>query len=52
MSDVKNQEPEIIMSRVFSKALKKLSDQCKDIIDDEIDNIIEEPEIGVQKKVT
>jgi mRNA-degrading endonuclease RelE of RelBE toxin-antitoxin system len=50
MSDVKNQEPEIIMSRVFSKALKKLSDQCKDIIDDEIDNIIEEPEIGVQKK--
>jgi mRNA-degrading endonuclease RelE of RelBE toxin-antitoxin system len=50
MSDVRDQEPEIIMSRVFSKVLKKLSEQDKDIIDDEIDSIIEQPEVGVQKK--
>jgi mRNA-degrading endonuclease RelE of RelBE toxin-antitoxin system len=50
MSDVRDPEPEIIMSRVFSKVLKKLSEQDKDIIDDEIDMIIEQPGVGVQKK--
>jgi hypothetical protein len=41
MSDVRDQKPEIIMSRVFSKVLKKLPEQDKDIIDDEIDIIID-----------
>jgi mRNA-degrading endonuclease RelE of RelBE toxin-antitoxin system len=50
MSDVRDQKPEIIMSRVFSKVLKKLPEQDKDIIDDEIDIIIDQSGIGVQKK--
>ncbi|UTV30854.1 type II toxin-antitoxin system RelE/ParE family toxin [Photobacterium atrarenae] len=34
----------------FAKALKKLSEQQLKVVEDEIDKIIADPELGVQKK--
>ena len=41
---------EVFLSPTFSKALKKLSVQDQSKVEDEIDNIIDQPELGQQKK--
>jgi mRNA-degrading endonuclease RelE of RelBE toxin-antitoxin system len=41
---------DIIWSNVFKKAYKKSSATIQDKIDDEIERIIEQPDIGEQKK--
>lgn len=41
---------EVRQTRVFKKAFKILSEGQKDLVDDEIDNIIDNPDIGEQKK--
>ena len=43
-------EIDVYESRRFEKALKKLSDAQLKIVEDEIDCIIENPELGEQKK--
>lgn len=49
MSEEQN-EPSIFQSRRFEKALDKLSELQLEIVEDEIDKIIENPEIGELKK--
>jgi len=48
MSEGKNLS--VIMSSVFHKALKKLSKKEQNLVDDEVEKIIENPEIGELKK--
>jgi len=43
-------EIDVRQTRVFKKAFKSLSEGQKDLVDDEIDNIIDNPDIGKQKK--
>jgi len=43
-------EIEVFVSPTFRKQLKKLSDLMQDKVDDEIEVIIDDPEIGEQKK--
>ncbi len=50
MSEEQN-EIDVFESRRFEKALNKLSDAQLKIVEDEIDKIIDDPEIGEQKKV-
>ncbi len=49
MSEKQN-EINVFQSRRFGKALNKLSDAQLKVVEDEIDKIIEDPEIGIQKK--
>lgn len=48
MSD--EREIEVYEARTFSKALARLTDAQRDLVDDEIDKIIDDPEIGERKK--
>ncbi|AWC76431.1 type II toxin-antitoxin system RelE/ParE family toxin [Serratia marcescens] len=41
---------EVYQSRRFAKTLDKLPEQLQEIVEDEIDTIIANPEIGEQKK--
>lgn len=43
-------EIEVFKSTTFDKAFKRLTDAQCDLVEDEIDKIIEDPEIGEQKK--
>jgi len=43
-------EIDVRQTRVFKKAFKSLSEGQKDLVDAEIDNIIDNPDIGEQKK--
>ena len=43
-------EIDVYQSRRFEKVLKKLPEPLLKMVEDEIDNIIKEPEIGVLKK--
>ena len=43
-------EIEIQQTPTFKKAFKRLSDKQKDLVDDEIEKIIDDPEIGERKK--
>lgn len=43
-------EIEIYQSKRFEKALRKMSDEVLQYVEDEIDKIIDDPEIGIQKK--
>jgi len=47
---VEKQEIEVQASRRFDKALKKLTDEMLDVVDDQVDLIIDNPEIGERKK--
>jgi len=49
MSDAQN-EIDVYESRCFEKDLKKLPDSQLEIVEDEIEKIIENPELGEQKK--
>jgi len=49
MSGEKN-KIKVYESPVFKKAFKKLTEDEKETVDDEIDIIIENPDIGTQKK--
>ncbi len=49
MSEEKNQL-EVQQTPTFKKAYKKLSNKHQDLVDDEIDNIIADPNIGTRKK--
>ncbi|MCT8344102.1 type II toxin-antitoxin system RelE/ParE family toxin [Photorhabdus kleinii] len=46
----KDPKIEVYETRRFSKALSKLSEDLLTIVEDEIDRIIDNPEIGEQKK--
>jgi mRNA-degrading endonuclease RelE of RelBE toxin-antitoxin system len=51
MSDEKKEnEIEVRQTRVFKKAYKRLSQNQQDLVDDEIDKIIENPDLGTRKK--
>mgnify|MGYP000654544614 CR=1 FL=1 len=41
---------EVYVTNIFKKALNKLSDEVLTVVEDEIDKIIADPEIGEQKK--
>jgi len=43
-------EIEVYQSNLFEKQLKKLSEQDLSLVEDEIDKVIENPEIGERKK--
>ncbi|MCW8840472.1 MAG: type II toxin-antitoxin system RelE/ParE family toxin [Gammaproteobacteria bacterium] len=43
-------EIEIQQTPTFKKAVKRLSEKQKDLVDDEIDKIVADPEIGERKK--
>lgn len=43
-------EIEVYQSNLFEKQLKKLSEQDLTLVEDEIDKVIENPEIGERKK--
>ena len=45
-----NQEINVYQTRTFEKALNKLDDPVRDLVDDQIDLIIDNPEIGTLKK--
>jgi len=45
-----NSQFEIIQSRTFEKALNRLSEDQKDLVDEQIAKIEKNPEIGVRKK--
>jgi len=49
MSD-ESPEIDVYQTRTFEKTLKKLDEPLRDQVDDEIDSIIENPEIGILKK--
>lgn len=49
MSEPQN-EIDVYQSGHFEKQLKKLSDQELKLVEDEIDKVIEDPEIGDRKK--
>ncbi len=50
MSEENESNIEVFEVPTFSKAFKKLGDKEKDLVDDEINFIIKNPEIGEQKK--
>jgi len=50
MSEEKKSEIEVRQTRVFKKAYKRLSENQQDQVDDEIDKIIDDPDIGTRKK--
>ena len=50
MSEEKESEIEVRQTRVFKKAYKRLSEKQQDQVDDEIDKIIENPDLGTRKK--
>lgn len=41
---------EIYQSRVFEKAFDRLSDDLKDLVDEQVDVIVVNPEVGERKK--
>ncbi len=41
---------EVFISRVFEKALDKMDEETLGLVEDEIEAIIDNPEIGTQKK--
>lgn len=41
---------EVQQTPTFKKAFKRLSEKQKDLVDDEIDKIIADPELGEQKR--
>ncbi len=43
-------EVEVFESRTFTKALNKLSDDVLKVVEDEIDKVIDDPDIGTRKK--
>ncbi len=43
-------EIEVYQSRVFEKAFKRLSEEAKDRVDEEIGKLIDDPTLGVQKQ--
>ncbi len=45
-----NEEIEVFQSRRFEKSFNKLSEDEKDIVDKEIEQLIENPELGDKKK--
>jgi mRNA-degrading endonuclease RelE of RelBE toxin-antitoxin system len=45
-----NPQFEIIQSRTFEKALNRLSEDQKDLVDEQVAKIEENPEIGARKK--
>lgn len=49
MSEEQN-EIEVFESNLFTKQLKKLSKNDLKVVEDEIDRVIDDPEIGEQKK--
>lgn len=50
MSDAANPPIEIYESPTFKKAFKRLSEAHKDLVDDEIGKIEQNPELGERKK--
>ncbi|HEY0893981.1 MAG TPA: type II toxin-antitoxin system RelE/ParE family toxin [Cellvibrio sp.] len=50
MSDAQNPAIEIYESPTFKKAFKRLSEAHKDLVDDEIGKIEQNPELGERKK--
>lgn len=50
MSEKNESEISVLKASPFTKTFKKLSKQNKELVEDEIDLIIENPEIGEQKK--
>ncbi len=40
----------ILQSRIFAKKVKKLNQKEKSILDDQIKSIVENPNIGIEKK--
>lgn len=50
MSEEKETKFAVYQVPTFTKAFKKFSDKDKELIEDEIDLIIENPDIGEQKK--
>jgi len=50
MSDGPQDQIDVYQTRVFEKALNKLSDSDCAIVEDEIDKIIADPELGELKK--
>ncbi|WP_347363448.1 type II toxin-antitoxin system RelE/ParE family toxin [Vibrio vulnificus] len=51
MSDVQEENPiEVYETRRFEKQLSKLSEAQCTVVEDEIDKIIENPELGTRKK--
>lgn len=45
-----NKEIDVYQTRTFEKALNKLDDPIRDLVDDQIDLIIDNPEMGTLKK--
>lgn len=45
-----NQEINVYQTRIFEKALNKLDDVVRDSVDEQIDLIIDNPEMGTLKK--
>ena len=41
---------EVYMTRVFRKSLDRMDDETLEVVEDEIDAIIDNPELGTQKK--
>lgn len=50
LDDEQQKKVNVKQTNTFEKALKKLSDQEQDLVDDEIELIIANPEIGEPKK--
>ena len=50
MNDGQSGKIEVFETPVFKNALKRLSDQDAVVVEDEVDQIISNPEIGEQKK--
>lgn len=45
-----NQKIDVYQTKTFEKALNKLNDSIRDMVDDQIDLIIADPELGTLKK--
>ncbi len=50
MSEGKRQKIEVYQSRTFEKAFKRLSESAKDIVDEEIEKIEQDPNLGERKR--
>lgn len=50
MSEEKKQKIEVLQTGVFEKAFERLTEAQKDIVDEAIGKIIDNPEIGTRKK--
>ena len=50
MSEENEPKIEVFQSRLFEKVFTRLTDEQKDLVDDEIDRIEENPTLGKQKK--